>query len=54
MKDLEASPFLTNVQLDKSELALEQGKEVTQFQLTIGYTPARYDGCCVACRSTFR
>ena len=37
MKDLEASPFLTNVQLDKSELALEMNKEVTQFQLTIGY-----------------
>jgi hypothetical protein len=26
------------VQLDKSELAVEQGKEVAQFQLTIGYT----------------
>lgn len=38
MKDLEASPFLSNVQLDKSELAVEQGKEVAQFQLTIGYT----------------
>lgn len=38
MKDLEASPFLTNVQLDKSELAVDQGKEVAQFQLTIGYT----------------
>ena len=37
MKDLDASPFLTNVQLDKSELALDQGKEVTQFQLTVGY-----------------
>ena len=37
MKDLEASPFLTNVQLDHSELALEMNKEVTQFQLTIGY-----------------
>jgi Tfp pilus assembly protein PilN len=37
MKDLEASPFLTNVQLDRSELALELSKEVTQFQLTIGY-----------------
>jgi len=37
MKDLEASPFLTNVQLDRSELALEMNKEVTQFQLTIGY-----------------
>jgi Tfp pilus assembly protein PilN len=37
MKDLAASPFLTNVQLEKSELALDQGKEVTQFQLTVGY-----------------
>jgi Tfp pilus assembly protein PilN len=37
MKDLEASPYLTNVQLDRSELALEMNKEVTQFQLTIGY-----------------
>lgn len=38
MKDLEASPFLTNVQLEHSELALDQGKEVTQFQLTVGYS----------------
>lgn len=38
MKDLEASPFFGNVQLDKSELATDQGKEVTQFQLTMGYT----------------
>ena len=37
MKDLAASPFLSNVQLEKSELALDQGKEVTQFQLTVGY-----------------
>jgi Tfp pilus assembly protein PilN len=37
MKDLAASPFFTNVQLEKSELALDQGKEVTQFQLTVGY-----------------
>jgi Tfp pilus assembly protein PilN len=37
-KDLEASPFLGNVQLDKSEPAIELGKEVTQFQLTITYT----------------
>lgn len=36
-KDLEASPFLTNVQLDRSELAMELGKEVTQFQLTLAY-----------------
>jgi len=38
MKDLEASPFLSNVQLEHSELALDQGKEVTQFQLTVAYT----------------
>ena len=38
MKDLEASPFITNVQIDKSELAIDQGKEVTQFQLTVGYS----------------
>ena len=37
MRDLAASPFLTNVQIDKSELAIDQGKEVTQFQLTLGY-----------------
>jgi len=37
MKDLAASPFLENVQLEKSELAIDQGKEVTQFQLTVGY-----------------
>jgi Tfp pilus assembly protein PilN len=37
MKDLAASPFLENVQLEKSELALDQGKEVTQFQLTVAY-----------------
>lgn len=36
-KDLESSPFLTNVQLDRSELAMELGKEVTQFQLTLAY-----------------
>ena len=38
MKDLEASPFLGSVQLDHSELAVDQGKEVTQFQLTLAYT----------------
>jgi Tfp pilus assembly protein PilN len=38
MKDLEASPFLDNVALDKVETASDQGKEVTQFQLTIGYS----------------
>lgn len=38
MKDLEASPFLSNVALDEVKTAVDQGKEVTQFQLTIGYT----------------
>ncbi|HEX8946476.1 MAG TPA: PilN domain-containing protein [Gemmatimonadaceae bacterium] len=38
MKDLEASPFLGNVQLEHSELGIDLGKEVTQFQLTVGYT----------------
>jgi type IV pilus assembly protein PilN len=38
MRDLEASPFLSGVTLDKSELALDQGKEVTQFQLTVAYS----------------
>ena len=38
MKDLEASPYLANVQLDHSELAIDQGKEVTQFQLTVDFT----------------
>ena len=38
MKDLDASPFLSNVQLDKSEAALENGKDVMQFQLTMAYT----------------
>lgn len=38
MRDLEASPFLGNVQLNKSELAVDQGKEVAQFQLTVSYT----------------
>jgi Tfp pilus assembly protein PilN len=37
-RDLEASPFLGNVQLDKTEATLEQGKDVAQFQFTIGYT----------------
>ncbi len=38
MTDLEASPFISTVQIDKSELAIDQGKEVTQFQLTLGYS----------------
>lgn len=38
MSDLEASPFFSGVQIDKVETATDQGKEVTQFQLTVGYT----------------
>jgi Tfp pilus assembly protein PilN len=38
MKDLEASPFLTNIQIDHSEIAVDQGKEVTQFQLKLAYS----------------
>jgi Tfp pilus assembly protein PilN len=38
MTDLEASPFLSDVQLDRSEIASDQGKQVTQFQLTVSYT----------------
>jgi len=38
MSDLEASPFLSGVQIDKVGTATDQGKEVTEFQLTMGYT----------------
>jgi Tfp pilus assembly protein PilN len=38
MRDLESSPFLSDVVLEKSEPAMDQGKEVSQFQLTMGYT----------------
>jgi Tfp pilus assembly protein PilN len=38
MSDLEASPFLAGVQIDKVETATDQNKEVTEFQLTVGYT----------------
>jgi Tfp pilus assembly protein PilN len=37
MKDLEASNFVQNVTLEKSMLAVVEGKEVTQFQLTAEY-----------------
>ena len=37
MKDLEASPFVQNVSLNKSDLVLVDGKEVTQFQLDCEY-----------------
>jgi Tfp pilus assembly protein PilN len=33
MKALEASPFIQNVQLTRSELVMSEGKEVTQFLL---------------------
>lgn len=37
MKLLEASPFIENVQLQKSALMIVDGKEITQFQLTASY-----------------
>jgi Tfp pilus assembly protein PilN len=37
MKDIEASPFLNVVQFDKSEPTIDNGKEVTQFIITIGF-----------------
>jgi hypothetical protein len=33
MKTLEASPFIQNVQITRSDLVLVDGKEVTEFQL---------------------
>ena len=38
MKQLEASPFLEDVQLAKSERAQDHGKEVTQFQLDMMFS----------------
>ncbi len=38
MRQLEASPFVANVALEKSELVLEGNKEVTQFTLLAVYT----------------
>jgi Tfp pilus assembly protein PilN len=38
MTQLEASPFLAQVQLAKSERAIDNGKEVTQFQLDMVYS----------------
>lgn len=38
MDDLEASPFFDKVTLDDSHSAVDQGKQVTQFQLTMQYT----------------
>ncbi|MFN8581757.1 MAG: PilN domain-containing protein [Gemmatimonadaceae bacterium] len=37
MKLLEASPFIQNVQLAKSEAVISEGKEVTEFQLDAEY-----------------
>jgi Tfp pilus assembly protein PilN len=38
MRGLEASPFLAGVVLEKSEPVTDNGKEVAQFQLTVGYS----------------
>lgn len=38
MRQLEASPFVANVALEKSEMVLEGNKEVTQFTLLAVYT----------------
>lgn len=37
MKQLEASPWLKNVALARSEITVVEGKEVTQFQLEMAY-----------------
>jgi Tfp pilus assembly protein PilN len=38
MKQLEASPFFGNIILGTTEVAVTDGKEVTQFQVTMTYT----------------
>jgi type IV pilus assembly protein PilN len=38
MRQLEASPYIANVRLEKSEMVLEGNKEVTQFTLLAVYT----------------
>jgi Tfp pilus assembly protein PilN len=38
MRQLEASPFIANVRLEKSEMVLEGNKEVTQYTLLAVYT----------------
>ena len=38
MRQLEASPFFSDVQLNNSQLAADQGKDVTQFTLDVTYT----------------
>jgi len=37
MKDLEASPFVQNVQLVKTSIVLQEGREVTEFKLDAEY-----------------
>jgi Tfp pilus assembly protein PilN len=37
MKQLEASPFIQNVQLAKSEVVLADGKDITEFELDAEY-----------------
>ena len=39
MKSLEASPFIQNVQLSRSDLVQAEGKEVTEFTLEAGTQP---------------
>jgi Tfp pilus assembly protein PilN len=38
MRQLEASPFFADVQLNNSQQAADQGKDVTQFTLDVTYT----------------
>lgn len=38
MRQLEASPYLANVSLERSDLVIEGNKELTQFNLTAMYT----------------
>jgi Tfp pilus assembly protein PilN len=38
MRQLESSPFFADVQLNNSQLASDQGKDVTQFTLDVTYT----------------
>jgi Tfp pilus assembly protein PilN len=37
MKVLEASPFIENVQLERSSIIIVEGKEITEFALTAAY-----------------
>ena len=38
MRQLEASPYIANVALERSEMVIEGNKELTQFNLTATYT----------------